>query len=317
MTISLHHGPPGVAWSALAVALFALPAAAAAAGQEYYVAFAARVLVFGLAATSLNFILGYGGMVSFGHAAFFGCGAYTVAALAAHGVGSAWIAWPLAMLASALLAAAIGAASLRTRGLYFIMITLAFAQMVYYLAVSLKALGGDDGLALPARSSVGFGATLQGDATFYYVVLALCLGAVYAMRRAIDAPFGRALQAIRENASRMEAIGYPVRRIQLAAFTIAGAAAGLAGALFVNLNGRVGPGILDWPQSGSLLVMVILGGVGYRFGGFVGAAVLLSMEEFLPAYWAHWQMVLGIVLLAIVLRPSPSPLGEGRKEGHP
>jgi len=140
--------------------------------------------------------------------------------------------------------------------------------------VSLKALGGDDGLALAARSSPGFGLSLQGDIAFYYGVLVLAVALAYLMARAIDAPFGRALQAIRENETRMEAIGYPVLRIKLAAFVIAGAVAGLAGALFVNLNGRAGPGILDWPQSGTLLVMVILGGVGHRLGGFLGAAVL-------------------------------------------
>jgi branched-chain amino acid transport system permease protein len=280
-----------------AAAFFALalvPAAAAAFGQEYYVGFATRVLVFGLAATSLNFILGYGGMVSFGHAAFFGAGAYAVAALAAAGVASPWIAWPAAMLASALLAAAIGAVSLRTRGLYFIMITLAFAQMVYYLAVSMPALGGDDGLALTARRF--------SDASLYYVALAACAAALVALHVVAAAPFGRALRGIRENDVRMEALGHPVFRIRLAAFVAAAAAAGLAGALFVNLNGRVGPGVLDWPQSGTLLVMVILGGVGIPWGGFVGAAVLLAMEEFLPAYWPHWHLLLGAVLLAVVLR---------------
>jgi branched-chain amino acid transport system permease protein len=300
-----------------AVALLALlPVIAAASGLEYYLTFATRVLIFGLAATSLNLILGYGGMVSFGHAAFFGCGAYAATLLASQGVGSAWVAWPLAAAASALLAAAIGAASLRTRGLYFIMITLAFAQMVYHAVVSLKGLGGDDGMALAARATLGAGIDLRQDAAFYYVVLAIVAALAYAMGRILDAPFGRALQAIRENESRMEAIGYPVFRIKLVAFAIAGGAAGLAGALLANLNGRAGPGLLDWPQSGTLLVMVILGGVGHRLGGFLGAAVLLGMEEFLPQLWNHWQMALGVLLLAVVLRaprglagllPKPAP----------
>jgi len=276
------------------IALALLPPLLAATGQDYYIGFATRVLVFGLAATSLNFILGYGGMVSFGHAAFFGAGAYAVAALAARGIASPWIAWPAAMLASAMLAAAIGAVSLRTRGLYFIMITLAFAQMVYYLAVSMPALGGDDGLALASRRFP--------DTTLYYVALALCAIALVALRAIAAAPFGRALQGIRENDVRMEALGHPVFRIRLAAFVAAAAVAGLAGALFVNLNGRVGPGVLDWPQSGTLLVMVILGGVGIPWGGFAGAALLLAMEEFLPAYWPHWQLLLGAVLLVVVLR---------------
>jgi branched-chain amino acid transport system permease protein len=302
MNPALHQGAAG-GWAPAALgALALLPLAAVALGQEYYVGVATRILIFGIAATSLNLILGYGGMVSFGHAAFFGAGAYAVAALMAHGVTSAWIGWPLAVAAAALLAAAIGAISLRTRGLYFIMITLAFAQMAYYLAVSLEALGGDDGIALPARSRLGFGVGLQSDVAFYYVVLALAAAILCAMRRLVDARFGRALQAIRENESRMEAIGFPVLRLKLTAFVLAGAVAGLAGALIANLNGRVGPGLLDWPQSGTLMVMVILGGVGRRLGGFLGAAVLLCLEEILSAYTTHWQLVLGIVLLAVVLR---------------
>ena len=282
----------GAVAGVLLLAVF--PWIAAAAGLEYYVAFATRVLTFGLAAASLNLILGYGGMVSFGHAAFFGCGAYTAALLSSHGAASAWIMWPAAMMAAALLAAAIGAASLRTRGVYFIMITLAFAQMIYYLVVSLPALGGDDGLTVTR--------TLVSDTRFFHVVLGIMVAAHLAMGRMLASPFGRALQAIRENDSRMEAIGYPVFRVKLAAFVIAAAVAGLAGALFANLNGRVGPGILDWPQSGSLMVMVILGGVGHRYGGFLGAAVLLGMEEFLPAFWSHWQLALGALLLLVVLR---------------
>jgi len=293
MKSTLHTGAAGWWASAVVVLLAAFPPAAAALGQEYYVGLATRILIFGIAATSLNLLVGYGGLVSFGHAAFFGAGAFAVAVLTTHGA-SAWMAWPFAMAVSALLAAAIGAASLRTRGLYFIMITLAFAQMVYYLVVSLKVLGGDDGLAMPSRG--------LGDTAFFYVVLALAVAAMHGFRRVVDSRFGRALQGIRENETRMEAIGFPVFRLKLAAFVIAGAAAGLAGALVASFNGRAGPGLLDWPQSGQLLVMLIVGGVGQRLGGFIGAAVLLAMEEFLPPVWTHWQLVLGVVLLFVVLR---------------
>jgi branched-chain amino acid transport system permease protein len=302
MNSSLHQGAAGWWAPMVLAALAAFPLIAGAFGQEYYVGLASRILIFGIAATSLNLILGYGGMVSFGHAAFFGSGAYAVAILMAQGITSAWIGWPVAIIAAAALAVAIGAASLRTRGLYFIMITLAFAQMAYYLVVSLKSWGGDDGMALPARSHVGFGIGLGNDVSFYYVVLTLAVAVLYGLRRLIDARFGRALQAIRENESRMEAIGFPVFRLKLTVFAIAGALAGLAGALIANLNGRVGPGLLDWPQSGALMVMVILGGVGYRFGGFFGAAVLLSLEEILSSYTTHWQLALGVLLLLVVLR---------------
>ena len=294
MKLSLQTGTAGW-WAPAAVALLALfPPAATYLGQEFYVGFATRVLVFGIAATSLNLLVGYGGMVSFGHAAFLGAGAYAAAALATLGVVTAWIAWPLAIAVAATLATAIGAASLRTRGLYFIMITLAFAQMVFYLVVSLKGLGGDDGLSLPARA--------MGEGALYYAALAIVVAVAYAMRRLVDSRFGRALQGVRENESRMEAIGFPVFRLKLAAFAIAGAVAGLAGAMLATLNGRAGPGLLDWPQSGQLLMMVILGGVGHRFGGFIGAAVLLAMEEMLSPYWLHWHLALGIVLLVVVLR---------------
>jgi branched-chain amino acid transport system permease protein len=301
VTSNLHHSELRRAAPFLLLLLAAFPPLAVALGQEFYVGFATRVMIFGMAAASLNLILGFGRMVSFGHAAFFGLGAYVVAILMQHGVTSAWLAWPAAIAAGALLALAIGAVSLRTRGVYFIMITLAFAQMVYYVAVSLKIYGGDDGLALPARSSLGMGLDLKHDATFYYVVLALLAAVLYAMRRLVNARFGRVLQAIGENEARMEAIGFPVYRYKLIGFVIAGALAGLAGALIANQNGLVSPNLLNWPQSGVLMIMVILGGVGYLYGGVLGAVVMLALEEVLSAYTVHWQLGLGLVLLAVVL----------------
>jgi branched-chain amino acid transport system permease protein len=289
------HTRPAAWWLPwLVVLLAAFPAVAEATGQEYYVGFATRVLVYGIAATSLDLLVGYGGMVSFGHAAFFGAGAYAVAFASSRGLSAAWLAWPLAIAVAGVLAAAVGAASLRTRGLYFIMITLAFAQMVFYLVVSLQALGGDDGLPLAARGI--------GDDTLYYAILVAAVACGYGMRRLVHSRFGRALQGIRENDTRMEAVGFPVFRLKLAAFTIAGGVAGLAGGMLATLNARAGPGLLDWPQSGQLLVMVIMGGVGHRLGGFIGAAVLLALEEALSPYWAHWPLVLGVLLLAVVLR---------------
>ena len=194
-----------------------------------------------------------------------------------------------------------GAISLRTQGVYFIMITLAFAQMLYYLIMSFKSLGGDDGLSLAARSSVGLGLDLGDDSTFYYVVLAVVALCTLLMARMLNARFGHVLQAIKENETRMLAIGFPVYRFKLVAFTIAGAFAGLAGAMLVNQSNFVGPGVLQWTQSGILLIMVILGGVGYLYGGLVGAAVFLLLEEFLAAYTMHWQLGLGAVLLLVVL----------------
>jgi branched-chain amino acid transport system permease protein len=289
-------------WALPALALLvALPPLAQAADGEFYIGLASRILIYALAATSLNLILGFGGMVSFGHAAYVGVGAYTVGILMQSGVASAWIAWPAAMLAAALAALAIGAISLRTRGVYFIMITLAFAQMLYYLAASLKTWGGEDGLTLATRSQLGFGIDLSGDASFYYVALALCVGTLLLVWRLLNARFGHALQAIRENETRMAAIGFPVFRCQLAAFTLAGALAGLAGALLANQASFVSPALLQWQQSGLLMIMVILGGVGHLYGGLVGAVALLLLEEFLGHYTIHWQLFLGAALLAVVL----------------
>ncbi len=281
--------------------LLALPIAAYSVGDTFYVGMATRVLVFALAASSLNLILGFGGMVSFGHAAFLGIGAYSVAILMQNGIASAWIAWPLAILLTALVSLLIGWISLRTQGVYFIMITLAFAQMLYYLVISLKAYGGDDGLSLAAKSSIGWGLDLSIDVHLYYLSLGALVMAIVFMVRLLNARFGHALQAIRENEVRMTALGFAVFRYKLAAFTLAGAVAGLAGVLFANLNGFVSPAMMQWSQSGMLMMMVILGGVGHLYGGVIGAIAFLLLEEFLSHYTMHWQLGLGAVLLAVVL----------------
>jgi branched-chain amino acid transport system permease protein len=282
-------------------ALIAFPFVAVTFGQEFYVSFAARIMIFGIAASSLNLILGNGGMISFGHAAYLGAGAYTVGILMAEGVSSAWVSWPLAILVSALFALVIGAISLRTRGVYFIMITLAFAQMMYYIFISMKEYGGEDGLNLASRSAVGFGVNLKNDLVWYFTVLGWFVATLYFLHRLINARFGRVVEAIRVNETRMEAIGFPTYRYKLICFVIAGALAGLAGALLANQNSFVSPKLMDWVQSGSLMIMVILGGVGYHYGGAIGAVVLLVLEEVLSSYTIYWQLPVGIILLVIVL----------------
>jgi branched-chain amino acid transport system permease protein len=289
-------------WALPLLALLAVfPTIAASTGGDFYITLASRILIFALAATSLNLILGFGGMVSFGHAAFIGLGAYTVAIAMQEGLASAWVAWPLAMLVSAAFALLVGAISLRTQGVYFIMITLAFAQMLYFLVVSLKAYGGDDGLTMAMRSRVVPGVDLAVDRHFYYVTLGLVGGALWLVARLLNARFGHTLQAIRENEVRMLAIGFPVYRYKLVAFTLAGALAGLAGALMANLGGFVSPALMQWSQSGMLMIMVILGGVGYLYGGLVGAVFFLLLEELLSHYTIHWQLGLGAVLLLVVM----------------
>src|SRR3989440_3214974 len=212
-------------WVALALAL-AFPLAMQAEHQAYYLSFASRIFIYALAATSLNLILGYGGMISFGHAAFVGTGAYVSSILLSEGVASAWIGWPAAVAASSLTALAVGAVSLRTRGVYFIMITLAFAQMVFFLVNSMKAYGGDEGLSLSERASMGLGVDLGSDVAFYYTALAALAAGVYGLHRLVHSRFGRGIQAIPEKEERAEAVGFPVDRHKLLCFVIAGAAGG-------------------------------------------------------------------------------------------
>ena len=288
-------------WSGLVLlALIALPFVANSFGEAFYIALVTRILIFALAATSLNLILGFGGMVSFGHAAFLGVGAYTVVILSQMGVVDAWVAWPTAMVVAGLFALLIGAVSLRTQGVYFIMITLAFAQMMYYLVVSFKAYGGDDGMSLPARSRIGF-LDMSNDTHFYYVTLLACVAVLVLIARVLNARFGHVLQAIRENEVRMQSLGYAVFRYKLCAFVMSGALAGLAGALLANQSGFVSPAMMQWSQSGMLMMMVILGGVGHLYGGVWGAIVFLLLEETLSHFTIHWQLGLGALLLMVVL----------------
>jgi len=296
-------------WPLVAVvALLLWPQVAASLGLEFYVALASRILILAILATSLNLLVGLCGLVSLGHAAFFGAGAYAVAIAAVEWPGasgawwagdSAWLAWPLAMATSALLALVVGAVSVRTRGAYFIMITLAFAQMVYYVFLSLKKYGGDDGLSLPRRSRIP-GLDLGNDTTFYYVVLLLTALMLVLFARLVHSRLGTVLRAIKDNEVRAESVGFACYRYKLAAFVMAGAGAGLAGALMANQNSFVSPNMMHWEQSGVALVMVILGGVGQPWGALVGAAMFLLLEELLSAFTQRWQIGLGLVLLLVV-----------------
>jgi branched-chain amino acid transport system permease protein len=294
------------------VLIFTLfPLAMLALDQLFYVSFASRVLIYAIAATSLNLVLGYGGMISFGHAAFVGTGAYVGSILVAEGVTSAFVGWPAAIVASALAAWLIGAISLRTRGVYFIMITLAFAQMMFYLVNSMKAYGGDEGLTLRQRPSLII--ELGHEVAFYYVVLFLLGLSIFLLHRLMGSRFGRVIVAIRENEARAEAVGFPVFRYKLACFVIAGAIAGLSGALLASHGKYVNPNVLHWLQSGTLMIMVILGGIGHLWGGVLGAAALLCLEHLIsdypigwlaqlaPNYQQHANLGVGLVMLAIVL----------------
>jgi branched-chain amino acid transport system permease protein len=290
-----------VAALVLAGAALALPFALRAAGWEFYLGIATRVLVFAIAATSLNLLLGYAGMVSLGHAAFLGLGSYVSGVLLSEGQQGLFAHLVAVIAITGLAALVIGAVSLRTRGVYFIMITLAFAQMLFYLANSLKGWGGDEGLRVRARIQLPFGAGLRDGDTIYYASLALLVLCMLALWRFTRSRVGVAVRALRDDEVRAEALGLPTFRWKLAVFVVAGMVAGLAGMLAVNLQGYVSPNNLHWTQSGSLLVMVILGGAGTLWGGVAGAAVLLVLQEVLSAYTEYWAFWTGWVLLAAVL----------------
>ncbi len=286
---------------AVALLLLGFPLVAMALDRPFYITLLTRILILGLAASSLNLILGYGGLVSFGHAAFFGLGGYVVGILSLYDIQSAWITWPLALIVAALFGCLIGAISLRTRNVYFIMITLAFAQMLFFLFTSLRVWGGQDGISF-TRSTVAPGVDLTHGPTFYYVVLLALAGTLYGLHRLIHARFGHALQNIKLNEKRMAAIGYPVYGLTLVAFTISAALAGLAGLLNANLNTFISPASLSWPFSGQLLMMVILGGVGNFWAGLVGATLYILLETVLESYTIYWQFGLGAILLFVVLK---------------
>jgi len=288
--------------AALVVAgLLLLPLYTTLSGNVFALTLFTRIVIFALAASSLNLIMGYGGMMSFGHAAYLGIGGYAVGILAAEGIGSGFIQWPVALVASALFALVIGTLSLRTRGVYFIMITLAFAQMAYYVASGLARYGGDDGLTIYSRSDFAGLINLSNKVQFYYLCLACLLAGVYLIWRIVNSRFGMVVQGLRSNEQRMQAIGFPATRYRLACFVISGTMCGLAGALLANNTDFVSPAVMYWTRSGDLMVMVILGGMGTLFGPVLGAIVYLMLEEFLSQFTEYWALILGPLLLIIVL----------------
>jgi branched-chain amino acid transport system permease protein len=281
--------------------LAAVPPLAQVAGQLYYIDLIRRVMVFAVAAASLNLILGYGGLVSFGHAAYLGVGAYAVGILAFYGIYSGWLQWAVAIAASALVALVIGAISVRTRGIYFIMITLAFTQMLYYLGVSVEEFGGDDGMRLKVKSQFSGLIDLNDPVSFYYLVLALLLAVMYLVHRIVHSRFGMVLRAAKSNEARSRAIGFSPYPYRLAAFVISGALCGLAGALLANHTSYITPAFMEWTRSGEIMFMVILGGMGSTPGPALGAFALLILEDLLAGWTEHWQVVLGPLLVLSVL----------------
>ncbi|WP_208599561.1 branched-chain amino acid ABC transporter permease [Desulfospira joergensenii] len=298
-----------------AVLLILLPQIAALTGGEYYISFFSRVLIYAIAAVSLDLLLGFSGMVSLGHAAFVGVGAYVVGIFFYHssemeplftwpflfqGSENGLVVLPLAVIISALFALVIGALSLRTKGMHFIMITLAFAQMIYYFFVSLEKYGGDDGLSLYSRSALP-GLDLGDDVQFYYLCLGLLALFLFLCVRIVGSRFGLVLRGGCDNERRLKALGVNSYMYKLACFVIAGAGAGLAGGLLANQTEYVSPGLMHWTLSGELMVMVLIGGMGTLFGPVLGAAVFLFMEESLAMVTEHWMIYMGPFLLLVVV----------------
>ncbi len=298
-----------VATFAALAGLALVPAVAAAADAPFYTGLFARIMIFAIAAVSLDLILGYGGLISFGHAAYLGIGAYAVGILAFHGIGNGFVHFVAAFLAAAVAALAIGFVSLRTTGVYFIMITLAFSQMVYFLGVSLNQYGGDDGLNISRHSNFGSALDLDHPVILYYFVFASLLLFLFLGNRIVHSRFGVLLQGVRSNERRMIALGFPTFRYKLAAFVMAGAICGVAGALFANLTLFVSPSIMHWTRSGEIMMMVILGGIASLIGPVFGAAAYLILESVLSRLTEHWQAVLGPLLILVVLFSKGGLLG--------
>jgi branched-chain amino acid transport system permease protein len=285
----------------LLAALVLLPVYVEFTGNRFLLTLFTRIIILALAAVSLNLILGFGGMMSFGHAVYLGIGGYAVGMLAHEGVYSGFLQWPVALAASALFALVIGALSLRTRGVYFIMITLAFAQMAYYVVAGLARYGGDDGLTIYKRSQFFEPINLSNKMQFYYICLTLLYASIYLVWRIVNSRFGMVVQGSRSNDMRMRAIGFPTFRYKLTCFVIAGTLCGLAGALLANHTDFVSPAMMYWTRSGDLIIMVVLGGMGSVIGPVFGAMVLLVLEQTLSGITEYWQIILGPLLLLVVL----------------
>lgn len=270
-----------------------------------------RILIYSIAVASLNFVLGYGGMISLGHAAFFGIGGYAVGLLFVHhgaepllgfipGSNQLLVTVPAAIVLSGAMAALIGALSLRTGGVQFIMITLAFAQMIFFFFVSLKAYGGEDGIIV-RRTNELFGLNMRDRVTIYYVILGFWAVFMLALWRVIHSSFGTILRGIKQNERRMAALGISPYRYKLYAFILSGMGCGLAGALMSNFLRFASPDMLHWTKSAALMTMVILGGVGSFFGPILGTAAYIILETELAALTEYWQFWLGAILMAVVL----------------
>lgn len=292
-----------------------MPAVFTALGEPFLTTVLTRALIFAIAALSLDLILGYGALVSFGHAAYLGIGAYTVGILARNGITGIEVQLPVALGVAGLFALVTGAISLRTRGVHFIMITLAFGQMAYFLMTSLSAYGGDDGMALAAPSTLFGVQILGGPLRFFYVTLFVLVVLWLGLGRVVRSRFGRVLTGTRENPERMQALGFSPLGYQLTGYVISGMVAAVAGVLLANHAGFVSPSYMGWARSGEMIAMVVLGGMGTLTGPALGAIAFILSEEALARLTLHWRLPFGAAVVLAVLFTRGGLLGALRGKG--
>ena len=283
------------------VILALVPVFVAFSGNYFYLDVATRLIILAIAAVSLNLILGYGGMISFGHAAYLGIGAYAVGIPAYYEIYDGYLQITLAVVLSALFALITGAICLRTRGIHFIMITMAFSQMLFFGLVSIEEYGGDDGLVIEYRSEFSGLLDLEQATQLYYAALVSLVVFLFLISRLIQARFGMVIQGTKGNDRRMRSLGFDTYRYQLACYVISGAICGYAGALLGNFTNFISPEMMDWTRSGELIFMVVLGGGGTLFGPVIGAAAFILLEEVLSGLWLYWQFIFGLILILVVI----------------
>jgi len=270
-------------------------------GQPFYLDLLSRALIFAIAAISLNLILGFGGMVSLGHAAYIGIGAYCVGIPSYYDLYNGWLHLALALSVGGIFALITGAISLRTKGVYFIMITMAFSQMVYFIFLSLEEYGADDGLVIYSRSEFPAWLSMDGSARLYYWIFGLLILSLFLIHRLVHARFGRVIVGAKFNEQRMQALGFNTYRYRLACYVISAMLCSLAGMLLGNFSGFISPDMIGWARSGELIFMVLIGGVGSLFGPLIGTIAFITLEEFLSAITVYWHLIFGLMLVVLVL----------------
>ena len=270
-------------------------------GQPFYLDLLSRALIFAIAAISLNLILGFGGMVSLGHAAYIGIGAYCVGIPSYYDLYNGWLHLALALTVGGIFALITGAISLRTKGVYFIMITMAFSQMVFFIFLSLEEYGADDGLVIYSRSEFPAWLNMDGSAGLYYWIFGLLILSLLLIQRLVHSRFGRVIVGAKFNEQRMQALGFNTYRYRLACYVISAMLCSLAGMLLGNFSGFISPDMISWARSGELIFMVLIGGVGSLFGPLIGTIAFVTLEEFLSAITVYWHLIFGLMLVALVL----------------